>query len=362
MEDLYNNSRLLLDSKADLEGYASWQSPSNLAIVKYWGKYGNQLPQNPSLSMSLEKAYTRTVVNYTTTKTTGGIEIQFYFNGSRQIDFEKKIKTWLHSILNIFPFLNQVRLKIESTNSFPHSAGIASSASAMSALSLCLCSMENQLFKTLEKSEDFKKKASYIARLGSGSACRSIYGKWVSWGEHEQMSGFSNYYASPLSAVHSIFRTMRNSIIIVSRKKKQVSSSAGHALMQNNPYAPIRFAQANSRFKQLISVLETGDMDLFGRIAEEEAMTLHALMMCSSPYYLLLDSKSIQLIELVKSYRNSTRIPVYFSFDAGPNMHLLYPEEVKEEVLDFIDQKITKLLVSNEDIIHDCLGSGPIET
>ena len=361
MYDDYISDRILADVPNGLSGTVSWQSPSNLAIIKYWGKYGNQLPQNPSISMSLQEACTNTILHYTSHENQNGVHLELFFDGQREETFEKKVKVWLESILNLFPFLSRLKIRIETANTFPHSAGIASSASAMSALALCLCSVENQIFSTLEDPKAFKQKASYVARLGSGSACRSVYGGWVTWGEHPSFPGTSNYHANPLNSIHNIFFGLQNSIIIVSRAEKKVSSSAGHGLMKNNPFGPVRFQQARGRYQTLRNILKTGDIEAFGTIAEEEAMSLHALMMCSSPYYLLLQPSSIKLIDLVQSFRGSTNIPVYFSFDAGPNMHLLYPEEFKEEVLDFLDKKVKKLLNSPHDIIHDKVGKGPRE-
>jgi len=95
----------------------------------------------------------------------------------------KKISEFFISITSIFPFLLQLNFKIYSKNTFPHSAGIASSASGMSAIALCLCDIENQYFNSFATKEEFYKKASFVARLGSGSACRSIYGGIVTWGE-----------------------------------------------------------------------------------------------------------------------------------------------------------------------------------
>ena len=218
----FKSDSLLLSSNAVVEGAIHWRSPSNIAIIKYWGKYGVQLPRNASLSFTLSNAYTQTQVSYrTNTKQTDKVSVVFKFEGKSNIAFGTKVEQFLNNILDIFPFLTQLSLNIESSNSFPHSAGIASSASSMSALALCLCSLENKLFGTLDQDDDFFRKASYVARLGSGSASRSVFPYVASWGVHENLVGSNNEFATRFPALHPIFSTFRDSILIVSKKEKK---------------------------------------------------------------------------------------------------------------------------------------------
>ncbi|MBC8342860.1 MAG: diphosphomevalonate decarboxylase, partial [Bacteroidetes bacterium] len=221
-------------------GVVCWQSPSNIALIKYWGKYGNQLPQNPSLSLTLKNALTKMKVSYSFSGS-GKLQTELLFEGKESPLFHKKVNSFLTSIFTYFPFLNQLKIRIETENTFPHSAGIASSASSMSALALCLCSIENDLFESLKIKEDFYKKASFIARLGSGSASRSVYGGMVLWGRHEGFSASSNEFAIPFrEKIHPNFEFLNDAILIVNESVKKVSSSQGHALMQDHPYAKSR--------------------------------------------------------------------------------------------------------------------------
>src|SRR5690554_254305 len=115
------------------EGIVSWKSPSNIALVKYWGKYDVQLPRNASISFTLNNAYTEMSIHYyKLPQTSEKININFLFEGMKNEKFEKKIESFLSSIINHFPFLTEYQLSINSQNSFPHSTGIASSASSMS--------------------------------------------------------------------------------------------------------------------------------------------------------------------------------------------------------------------------------------
>jgi len=354
--EITTNFEVLTTDKAinALEGNVSWKSPSNIALVKYWGKYGNQLPSNPSVSFTLKNAHTIMQMAYKK----GSGKVVLYFEEKRNEAFEARIAKYIKSIDAIYPFLQDLDLEIHSSNSFPHSAGIASSASAMSALCLCLCNIEQNIFGTLQNQDDFLHKASYLSRLASGSASRSVYPKLGQWGKHVAIKGSSNEYAIDVSqSVDPIFHTFKNSILIASAKEKSVSSSAGHQLMENNPYAPVRFQQANDNLENLMIAMKNGDLDTFIEIVEEEALTLHALMMTSKPSYVLMQPNSLALIEKVRAFRAKTKLPICFTLDAGPNLHVLYPEKITEQVQEFI-QNECKPLCENGLIIEDEVGEG----
>ena len=359
---MYENPKLIVETAKLKEGKISWRSPSNLALIKYWGKHGRQLPRNPSISFTLDAAYTDMHLAYRPKKGADeGIALDFFFHDEPNEAFRLKMVKFLTSITPIFPFLKQVEMTVRSSNSFPHSAGIASSASSMSALALCLCSMEDQLFGTLGDDTAYRQKASFVARLGSGSACRSIYAGLGAWGQSIQMEGSSDLYAiSYEDKVHEVFKTFHDDILISSRGEKSVSSTAGHALMEGNIYAANRYQQAKNRLSELLRALEEGDLDTFGKITEGEALTLHAMMMASSPPYILMQPNSLKLIQLVQAYRKETGHHLYFSLDAGPNLHLLYPDSIAEEVTQFIKSDLLAYC-ENGEYIADKVGKGPLQ-
>ncbi len=358
----YKNPKLILETANVEPGAISWESPSNLAIVKYWGKHGVQLPRNPSLSFTLEAAHTKTTLEYAPKSGADtGIALEFFYDNEPNEGFKSRIQKYLESVTEIFPFLKQLSLTIKTVNSFPHSAGIASSASGMSALALCLCSLEDILFGTLEADEDFRQKASFLARLGSGSACRSIFSKAGFWGKFGEVEDSSDLYAVPFEYnLHEVFHTYQNDILIVSKEEKSVSSSAGHALMDQHTYAESRYKQANLNLHYLIGMLLDGDVDGVGRILEQEALTLHALMMASNPPYLLMQPNTINIIKSIRNFRADTEVPLYFSLDAGPNPHLLYPLQYKEQVKQFIDSELIEFC-ENGFYLEDQVGFGPKE-
>ncbi|MEO1516074.1 MAG: diphosphomevalonate decarboxylase [Bacteroidota bacterium] len=356
----YTNPKLILERSKIGPGQVEWRSPSNLAIIKYWGKHGRQLPRNPSISFTLDEAHTHTLIKYRPKDSNvHKVDVNLYFHQVRNEQFEQKVQTFLESIVDIYPFLRQLQFDIYTSNSFPHSAGIASSASGMSALALCLCSLEQELFEEVEMTEaEFYQKASYIARLGSGSACRSVYPRMAIWGESNAVDNSSDLYAIPFTGLHQSFDNFHDDILIVHKGEKSVSSRAGHALMEGNLYADNRYTQARQRFRTLLGALRSGDMEVFGQIAENEALTLHALMMTSQPSYILMQPNSLKIIELVRAYRQDTKQPLYFSLDAGPNLHLLYPDDFRADIQAFIRSELQPYCYNGE-WIADRMGEGP---
>lgn len=336
----------------------TWRSPSNIAFIKYWGKHGNQLPKNASLSMTLNHAFTTTSLIYSSSDS--GLKVTYLFEGQRNEEFEDKVVKFLKSVQEELPFLANYELYFESENSFPHSTGIASSASSMSALALCLISMEEELSGNKRSKADFLHRASYFARLASGSACRSVYGNFALWGEEDQASGSSNEFAVPYSLpVHEKFQKMGDLVLLVSSERKSVSSTLGHHLMTVHPFAEARYQQAESNLQALMVAMQVGDFDSFSCIVESEAMTLHALLMTSSEEGLLMKPNTIAIIDEIRSFRIDSGLQICFTLDAGPNVHLLYPLSEREKVLDFVTFRLQRFC-ENGQWIDDQIGKGPI--
>lgn len=333
-----------------------WKSPSNLAIVKYWGKKDIQKPLNPSISFSLKNAVTTTRV---TAKPSSQGGFSFYLDGNKKQNFNDKVANLLKMASITLPFINTHHLTIESSNTFPHSSGIASSASSMSALALCLTDL--QIINNETKDSLNLQKVSELSRLGSGSAARSLYGGWTIWGETQAIANSSDSYAVKLPTIHDNFMQIANAILIIEPKSKKVSSTQGHALMNNHPYGEARIKQANDNSLQLLDILKSGDWIQFFDVAENEALSLHALMMSSNPGYTLLHPNSLKVIEEVRKARLEKKLSVGFSMDAGPNVHLLYPKYEESKILPWIENKI-KPLCYQQEIIFDELGKGPQKT
>ena len=127
--------------------------------------------------------------------------------------------------------------------------------------------------------------------------------------------------------------------------------------MHNHPYAERRFAQAHENLDALISIFKSGDLDAFIKIVESEALTLHAMMMTSMPYFILMKPNTLQIINAIWKFRNETQIPVCFTLDAGANVHVLYPEKEKETINLFIENELSKFC-QNGQFILDNAGFG----
>ena len=340
----------MIEDGPGTKGRSTWKSPSNIAIVKYWGKHGEQLPANPSLSLTLSEAYTITSVDYRP----GNGNVRFLFEGTEKPDFAARVQKYVTRLGRDMPLLSKLDLTINSENSFPHSAGIASSASAMSALALCLSSIVGTRDAT------FITKASHYARLGSGSACRSLEGPVVVWGEHKHVPDSTDDHGVRLHNVHPTFSTFCDSILIVDKGEKHVKSSVGHALMHNHPYAKQRFERAHAQLSRLVTAIEKGDVATFGEIAEAEALDLHAMMMTSSPSFVLLKPGTLDILEKVRAFRERTGLHAYFTLDAGPNVHLLYPKSSESTVRNWIDSELTRYCADGM-VIHDKVGDGAVQ-
>ena len=216
--------------------------------------------------------------------------------------------------------------------------------------------IEKKLFPEISD-EDFWKKASFLARLGSGSACRSIRGNIVVWGKHQSIPNSSDEYGITYPfEVNDVFKTYQDTILLIDKGQKKVSSSVGHNLMNNHPFAKQRFAQAHENIDKLIPVFTNGDLESFIEIVENEALTLHAMMQTSIPYFILMKPNTLEVIERIWQFRKETKTPVCFTLDAGANVHVLYPNFCKENVLQFIKNELVAFC-ENKQYICDQIGN-----
>jgi diphosphomevalonate decarboxylase len=354
--------RSLEAERLNILGTVTYSAPSNIALVKYWGKKGRQLPQNPSLSLTLETSRTTTTLEFQgrtyLRDNKKGPGLEFFFHGEQRPDFHTKISTYLDSLaLNELPYLKYFDFVIRTENSFPHSSGIASSASSMAALAGCLAEIHFTLHPELKTYELYPGQlASILARLGSGSAARSVAGPFMQWGLDEEAFGH-DHYAVLNKNIHSSFTEIQDSILIISAEQKSVASTAGHRLMEGHPFSEARFLNAKKRLMKLKSILSSGDWDGFIELVEVEALELHALMMCSNPSYLLMKPQTLEAIYRIRAYRQAHGLPMAFTLDAGANLHLLYPGSSSLLVHQFIDQEL-RALCENGQVLHDYVGRG----
>jgi diphosphomevalonate decarboxylase len=346
--------------KSEITTKIGWRAPSNIALVKYWGKKAGQLPENGSLSITLDHSSTTTYLTFHRKKQEDReITMEYSFHGKKHPKFSEKVAGYLNRLHSELPFLTDYHLIIQSGNNFPHSAGIASSASSMAALALCLVSMEELVTNKKWETDDFFRRASSLARLGSGSASRSVYGGLVSWGKIDSVNESSEEYASPFPlSGDSRFRHLRDSILIVNSAEKPFSSSSGHASMTDHPYREGRRAQANSNIHIMMEAIRGDDFQALAKISENEALSLHALLLSSSTGVILLNPNTLRIIEEIRNFRAQTNLELFFTIDAGPNVHLVYFEDQRDNILPFIRERLSKYCEKDK-WIDDRIGNGP---
>lgn len=310
--------------------------PSNIALIKYWGKYANQIPANPSISYTLNHCHTKTTMEFVVDE---NFSVQTFLAGKEEVKFAEKIEKYFHNIEKYLPWILKGKYVIKTENTFPHSSGIASSASGFGAITTCLMELD----KIFTQTEIDVKKTSFLARLGSGSACRSLYNGLVVWGETPEVEGSSDLYAIkyPDAEIHAVFKDFNDWVLLIHEGQKTVSSTVGHGLMNTNPYAERRFQEARENFVPLKEILKLGDMERFITLVEHEALTLHAMMMMSEPAFILMKTGTMEVINKLWKFREETGLPLFFTLDAGANVHLLFPNNGSEnKIKTFIEKEL----------------------
>ena len=348
MNDFTGNKNFNISSQT-----VSASCPSNIALIKYWGKYERQIPANPSISYTLNNCKTNTSMEFVADEK---FSVQTFLSGNEEKKFAEKIEKYFRNIEEFLPWILKGKYVIKTENTFPHSSGIASSASGFGAIAKCLMELDQQ-FSGLQDSDFKLRKASFLARLGSGSACRSLYDGLVVWGATKEVEDSSDLYALqyPNDQIHEIFKHFNDWVLLIHEGEKSVSSTVGHSLMNTNPYAERRFQEAHENFAVLKEILKTGDMQNFIKLVEHEALTLHAMMMMSEPAFILMKTGTLAVINKIWDFRRETGLPLFFTLDAGANVHLLFPADKDEDqIKEFIVKELLQF-TQNNGVVKDVM-------
>ena len=348
MNDFTGNKNFAISSQM-----VSASCPSNIALIKYWGKYERQIPANASISYTLHNCKTNTSMEFVADEK---FSVQTFLSGNEEKKFAEKIEKYFRNIEEFLPWILKGKYVIKTENTFPHSSGIASSASGFGAIAKCLMELDQQ-FSGLQDSDFKLRKASFLARLGSGSACRSLYDGLVVWGATKEVEDSSDLYALqyPNDQIHEIFKHFNDWVLLIHEGEKSVSSTVGHSLMNTNPYAERRFQEAHENFAVLKEILKTGDMQNFIKLVEHEALTLHAMMMMSEPAFILMKTGTLEVINKIWDYRKEMGLPLFFTLDAGANVHLLFPANSKEATIkEFIVKELLQF-TQNNGVVKDVM-------
>ena len=288
---------------------------ANIALIKYWGKENEELiiPNTSSLSLSLDALYTETKVSFIDSK-----KDKFYLNDQEQGEDElKKISKYIDLFRDLSK--NDKRVLVESYNHVPTAAGLASSASAYAALATAL----NALFETNLNKKDL----SIMARRGSGSASRSIYGGIVEWEKgHDNESSFAKKIDNPGLDMAMI-------IVLVNKNKKSISSrQAMKTTMASSPLYESYIKHSKKDLEAIKEAIKNKDFKKIGEITEHNAMQMHATIISNNPPIIYFEEDSIKAINKVRELR-SKGIPAYFTMDAGPNVKILIQKADVDKVM-----------------------------
>lgn len=294
---------------------ATAQANPNIAFIKYWGNRNHELrlPSNGSISMNLDGLYTRTQVTFDPELAADTLLL----NGQPAEDpARQRVSAFLDVVRSLAGL--DLFAQVASANNFPTGAGIASSASAFAALSLAASAAAG-----LQLDEPA---LSSLARRGSGSACRSVPGGFVEWQTGE---GESDSYAYSIAPAEHW--KLNDCIAVVSREHKPTGSTQGHAMADTSPLQADRVSSAPERLKKCRRAILARDFEALAAVAELDSNMMHAVMMTSQPILLYWEPATIEIMRTVQEWRGGG-LPVFYTIDAGPNVHVICPAESVDQV------------------------------
>jgi len=282
------------------------KAPSNIAFIKYWGKADPKLrlPLSSSISMNLSNIYTITTVEFSKDLKEDKVEMD-----GGMIRQEEMTRVTKH--LDRVRILAGIKLKarVKTKNNFPKGTGVASSASGFAALSLAASRAAGIKLS--------KRKLSVLARLGSGSACRSIPDGLVEWQKGIDSNSSYSYSLYPPK-----YWSLVDIVVMVDTKEKKVSSTEGHELAKESPFFTARVNGLRQKLKAIKKTMKNKNFEKFGEILEEETLNMHAVMMTSIPPLLYWQGKTIEIMQAIRNWRQEG-LKSYFTIDAGPTVHII---------------------------------------
>jgi len=335
---------------------ASVVAPANIAFVKYWGAHDLETvrPMNPSISMTLARSVTHTTVEV--------LESDGPPGGPSDRSSDEADELWLvtdagelqasegvfrrralaHARRVCRELGSRASLRIATRNSFPTGAGIASSASGFTALTLAV---RAALGESIEADADLSRQ---VRRSGSGSAARSVFGGFVEWPSDPADSDPAAVQIAP--ADHW---PLCDVIAVVASDEKSVSSREGHVRAPSSPHFARRLELLDGRLKYARHAIADRRLDLLGPELEKEAIELHLIAMSSDPpiYYWL--PATLDVLEGARALRDRG-VPVWATIDAGPNVHLICEPDDEATVATTIAE-----ISGVESVLRDTIGGGP---
>lgn len=284
---------------------ATSQAPSNIAFIKYWGKKDEalRLPENGSISMNLSNLLTTTTVEFNSEYREDGITI----NGIKESNEGSRAIMHLDRIRKLANINDKA--KVVTKNNFPTGTGLSSSASGFAALTVAGVKAVG-----LSLSE---KELSILARQGSGSACRSIPDGFVEW-----LDGDTSDTSYSISLYPENYWDIVDVVAVVSKNKKEISTTEGQKLVDSSPFFPVRLQKIKDIIKLIKQYMAEKNFQAFGELLESEALELHAIMLTSKPSLIYLLPASLRIMHAVKEWREEG-LAVYFTVNTGQDIHLI---------------------------------------
>lgn len=314
--------KILQDKELNLQERGQAFAPSNIALCKYWGKRDRELnlPNNSSLSLSLGNLGTATEVQVTDK------QYDEIFLNNERVDPDDSFYLRTIDFINLIRPSTELSLKVSTFNSVPTAAGLASSASGFAALTLSL----NELFGFKLN----KVKLSTLARIGSGSACRSLFDGFVRWNKGEREDG-SDSFAELLPQT---WTNLRIGVLEIVSTSKKISSRIGMNRTTDTSFLYKGWQlQAENDIIKINNAINNMDFQLLGETSEHNACAMHATMLSAFPPVIYWKPQSVEIIHQVHEMRESG-IPVYFTMDAGPNIKLLFEEKWQDQIVEQFPQ------------------------
>lgn len=297
-------------------------APANIALCKYWGKRDEKLnlPVTPSLSISLGQKgshFSFEIIDADSDRLTLNEQLQ-----STENVFSQR----LFSFINLFRKTNHPSLHIRIHSTVPIAAGLASSASGFASVVKGLDALYGWQLTPSE--------LSILARLGSGSACRSLWSGFVEWQQGVREDGMDSL-GVPLNMV---WPQLCIGLLIVSSDKKSISSREAMAITQRtSPFYTVWPQQVATDLAEIKKALAKKDFIALGEASERNALSMHTTMLMATPSIAYNTPQSIEYMKQIWQLRQDN-LPIYFTQDAGPNLKILFLEKNKADVLQLFPQ------------------------
>jgi diphosphomevalonate decarboxylase len=327
-----------------MEGVFTAVASPNIAFIKYWGKRGNlaKTPMNDNISMTLDSAVLRTETTLMLSESLPSDV--FVLNGKQREDEEIKeaLGLWRKRLIGK-GFNEKTHALIVSSNNFPTASGIASSASGFAALAEAL----SAAFHITNPNEK-----SIIARLGSGSACRSTLGGFVKWQKGGREDGEDSYAVQIAPKQH--WPELVDVLAIASKKEKKIGSRAGmKQTVATSELYPKRIEMLERRISEMELAIKKKDFEKLAVGVMRDSNSMHSVMLDTQPPIIYLNDISREIIYAISDY-NEGGVKAAYTFDAGPNAHII---TIKERVGDI--KNLLKGIEGVMDVLVVPVGDAP---